>query len=369
MTDPLLRYKIGISLITGLGPVNTRKIVSKLGSVEAIFSEKKRSLLKISGVGNLLANNIINQKVLARADEEIAFINKNGISCFFLLDDDFPYRLKQCTDTPIVIYAKGNVDLNRRKILSVVGTRKASQYGISNCEKLIIDLAKHRDELIIVSGLAYGIDICAHKTALANDIPTVAVLGHGLDMLYPSMHQQVATQMKSKGALISDFPSASKLDPKNFVRRNRIIAGLADATIVIESAAKGGSLITADIAESYNRDVFTFPGRVNDSYSKGCHYLIKTNRAALIENAEDLEFMLSWDIDKKKSTAVQQKLFSNLSSDEQEVLSLLREYGELAIDLISMKTKLPGNKVSSLLLSLEFAGFVKPLPGKIFTLI
>ncbi|MCF8372850.1 MAG: DNA-processing protein DprA [Bacteroidales bacterium] len=368
MNNPLLRYKIGISLIAGLGPVNTRKVVAQVGGIEALFSEKKNKLLKISGVGEMLANNIINQKVLDRADEEIEFINKNSIRPYFLLDNDFPYRLKQCADTPIMLYVKGDIDLNRKKILAVVGTRKASPYGIGNCTKLIEGIAHHRNDLVVVSGLAYGIDVCAHKVALANDIPTAAVLGHGLEMLYPSMHKQVAAQIEQQGALISDFTSGSKLDPTNFLKRNRIIAGLADAVIVVESAIKGGSLVTADIAQSYNRDVFSFPGRINDNYSKGCHYLIKTNRASLIENSEDLEFMMGWDIKPGKSTAIQQKLFSELNHEEQEIVGLLREYGELPIDMLSMRTKLPGSKISALLLSLEFSGYVKTLPGKMYTL-
>lgn len=368
MHDPLLRFKIGISLIAGLGPVNTRKLVAQVGGVEALFLEKKHKLLKISGVGEMLANNIVNQQVLARADAEIEFINKNSIRPYFLMDDDFPYRLKQCPDAPIMLYAKGDVDLNRKKILAVVGTRKASPYGIGNCTKLIEGIAQYRNDLVVVSGLAYGIDVCAHKAALANNIQTVAVLGHGLEMLYPSMHKQVADHIELQGALLSDFTSASKLDPSNFLKRNRIIAGLADAVIVVESAAKGGSLVTADIANSYNRDVFTFPGRINDNYSKGCHYLIKTNRASMIENSQDLEFMMGWDIKPGGSKAVQQKLFSELNHEEQEIVSLLREYNELPIDMLSMRMKLPGNKISSLLLTLEFSGYVKTLPGKMYAL-
>jgi DNA processing protein len=368
MNDPLLRYKIGISLINGLGPINTRKVVSELGGVEAVFSEKKHKLMKISGVGEFLANNIVNQKVLDRADKEIEFIDKNSIRPYFLLDDDFPYRLKQCADSPIMLYAKGNIDLNRKKILAVVGTRKASPYGIGNCTKLIEDLAHHRNDLIVVSGLAFGIDVCAHKAALANEIPTASVLGHGLEMIYPAMHKQVAKQIEQQGALISDFISESKLDPANFLKRNRIIAGLSDVIVVVESASKGGALVTADIAQSYNRDVFSFPGRVNDTYSKGCHYLIKTNRASLIESSEDLEFMMGWDLEPGSSSAIQQKLFTDLSTEEQEVVSLLREYGELPIDMLSMRTKLPGSKISALLLSLEFSGYVKTLPGKIYAL-
>lgn len=367
MSDPQLRYKIGISLISGLGPVTTRTIVQKLGNVEALFREKKQNLLKINGVGGFLAQNIVNPKVLETADQEIEFISKNSIRPYFLLDETYPYRLRQCPDAPLMLYAKGDVDLNAKKMVAIVGTRKASQYGIGNCEKLVEDLASHKGEMVIVSGLAYGIDVIAHKAALANDIPTVAVLGHGLDTLYPAMHKKVAEQMIEKGALLSDFRSGSRLDPMNFVRRNRIVAGLSDAVVVVESAEKGGSLLTADMAQSYNRDVFSFPGRVNDTYSKGCHYLIKTNRASLIENSGDLEFLMGWD-KKTGATAVQQKLFSDLSNTEQEIVSLLQEYGELPIDMISMKTKVPGNKVSSLLLSLEFSGYVKSLPGKVYGL-
>ena len=366
MVDSLLRYKIGASLITGLGPINIRNIIQQLGSVDAIFRESKSKLLKINGVGEVLANNIVNQQVLEQADCEIEFLEKYNIQPHFLLDERYPYRLRQCTDAPIMLYAKGDMDLNRKKILAVVGTRKASQYGLGNCTKLIEDLAAHKSEMIVVSGLAYGIDICAHKAALANGISTVAVLGHGLDTLYPAMHKSVATEMIDEGGLLTDFRSGSKLDPHNFIRRNRIIAGLADAVVVVESAAKGGSLATADMAQSYNRDVFTFPGRINDTYSKGCHYLIKTNRASLIEDAADLEFLMGWDSKPANAGAVQQRLFTDLSSNEQEVVELLREYGELPIDMISMKTKIPGNKVASLLLSLEFAGYVKSLPGKVY---
>ncbi len=368
MHDPLLRYKIGISLINGLGSVNAKKIIAYLGGVEAVFKEKKSNLLKIDGVGSFLASNIVNNKVLDKADKEIEFIEKNDIRSFFYLDDNYPYRLKQCADAPILFYMKGNVDLDQKKIISIVGTRKVTEYGKGLCEKLVAEIEQNGHNALIVSGLAYGVDITAHKAALSNKLKTIAVLGQGLDSVYPSLHANYAKEILENGALISEFAHGTKPDKHNFVRRNRIIAGLSDACVVVESAKKGGSLITAELANSYNRDVFAFPGRINDIYSEGCNILIKTNRASLIQGVKDLEYLLSWDIKEHKSKAEQMQLFVNLNEQEQEIVNLIREYGQLEFDLISMKTKIPVNKLSGILLSLEFGGFIKVLPGKQFTL-
>jgi len=369
MTDPFLRYKIGLSLINGIGPLNAKKIIASLGDVEAVFNEKKKNLLKIDGIGESLASNIINQNVLEVADKELEFIEKNKIKTHFYLDKNYPYRLRQCPDAPLLFYSLGDFISDKRKIISIVGTRKSTKYGQSNCEKLIEELSIRGHDVSIISGLAYGIDIIAHKTALKNNLETLAVLGHGLDRIYPFTHRKTAEEIIQNGALICEFPSGTNPDRQNFVKRNRIIAGLSDVTIVIESGKKGGSLITADIANSYDRDVFAFPGRINDSQSAGCNYLIKTNRASLIEGIDDLEYLMGWDSgDKKKRVAEQQKMFTDLTEDEQVIIELLREYGELQVDLISMRTKMPQGKLSGLLLSLEFAGFVRTLPGKVYTL-
>jgi len=369
MTDPLLRYKIGLSLINGIGTLNAKKLIAHIGSVEGVFSEKKSKLLKIDGVGLILANNIVNNDVLSQADKEINFIEKNNINVHFYLDKSYPFRLKQCADAPLLYYSKGSRNHDTRKIISIVGTRNATDYGKTNCIRLIENLSNNGHEVVIVSGLAYGIDITAHKAALDNNLQTFAVLGHGLDKIYPWAHKKVAQDIIDNGALISEFISDSKPDRQNFVKRNRIIAGISDVTIVIESGAKGGSLITADIANSYDRDVYTFPGRIGDEYSSGCNYLIKTNRASLIEGIDDLEYLLGWDADKKKKkSSIQQKLFIDLNNQEQDIISLIREYGEVQIDMISMKTKILQGTLSAILLKLEFEGFIKTLPGKVYTL-
>lgn len=366
MADKLL-YKIALSMIPGIGNTNSKKLIAFFGDIENIFEAKKNELLKVHGIGSQLANEILDKSVLDLAHEEIGFLKKNKIKAFFLLDNDYPERLKHCEDSPVILYFRGNCDLNKQKIISIVGTRKATQYGKDHCNELVKNLYDNGHDPIIVSGLAYGIDVCSHKAALKNKLSTVGVLGHGLQMIYPASHRQVAREIVSQGGLLTEFSSKSKLDPSNFVRRNRIIAGMADATIVVESAQKGGSLITADIANSYNRDVFAFPGRVHDKQSIGCNRLIKTNRAALIENINDLEYILGWEKEGNKG-AIQKQLFVELSSDEQIVMDVLKSAEDLSVDIICLKSNFPMSKVSSILLKLEFSGLVKSLPGKIYKL-
>jgi len=366
MSDEQLKYKIGISLIPGIGSVNAKKLIAYTGSIDGVFKEKKKNLLKIPGIGEFLAEQIVNQKVLDIAEKEIGFIDKHKVNHLFYLDENYPVRLKNCEDAPVVIFYKGEVDFNQPKVLSIVGTRNATDYGKDCCNKLIDDLKSHKHEVLIVSGLAYGVDICAHRAALRCGLDTVAVLAHGLSTLYPSLHKATAKEICMHGALLTDFISNTLPDRNNFVKRNRIIAGLADATVVIESGIKGGALITADIANSYNRDVMAFPGRTNDPYSRGTNWLIKTNKAAMIENIDDLEYLLGWDSPSQATEARQTQLFVELSEEEQKIADLLREQGELAIDLISLQINLPVSKVSAMLLNLEFAGVVRSLPGKVY---
>lgn len=366
-----LKYKIALSLIPKVGHITAKKLVAYVGDYEGVFKESKKNLLKIPDIGQTLANNIVHTNVLPLAEKEIEFIEKNNIRVIFYLDEEYPERLKHCIDAPILLYTKGELSLNQRKVLSIVGTRKATDEGVSFCTSLVSALADRGHNPIIVSGLAYGIDATAHKAALDNNLATVAVLGHGLDIIYPASHKSLANKIMDNGLLITDFPSKSKRDKNNFVKRNRIIAGLSDATIVVESGEKGGALITADIANSYNRDVFAVPGRVMDTHSKGCNQLIKTNKAALLEKVEDIEYLLGWEPENKPNQKdIQRNLFVELNDEEKIIVDILKSNTkELPIDTICLKAQLPTSKVSPILLELEFKGILKTLPGKTYKLI
>jgi DNA processing protein len=368
MNDDSLIYKIGISLIPGVGSITAKKLIESIGSIEGVFREKEKNLQKIDGIGSLLAKNIANQNVLKRAENEIRFLKKNRVRAYFYLDSDYPDRLSQCPDAPVIFYFLGNIDLKQSKVLSIVGTRSASKRGKELCQKLIRDLAERDHNPLIVSGLAYGIDICAHKGALDQGLNTIAVLGHGLSTIYPSLHKSNARDITKQGGLLTDFLHDEKPERNNFVKRNRIIAGLSDATIVVESGLTGGALITADLANSYHRDVFAFPGRVTDSYSTGCNRFIKTNKAALIEGINDLEYIMGWEPELKHKQPIQKELFRELSNDESSIVKLLQSDNQLTIDQICTGLKMPVSKVSPLLLDLEFSGIVRSLPGKVYTL-
>lgn len=365
LSDDSLRYKIGISLIPKIGPILTKRLIAYSGSLEGVFHEKKTNLLKIPGFGEIIVKQLKNTEVLDLADKEIEYIQKNNITPLFYLDADYPTRLRQCEDAPVIIYVNGNTKINRPKTLSIVGTRNATEYGKELCNKLVEGLAKDHKDILIISGLAYGIDICAHKAALKNNLDTIAVLGHGLATIYPSTHAAIARQIIDQGALITEFTSSEIPEAPNFVKRNRIIAGLADATLVVESGEKGGALITADIANSYNRDVFAFPGRTTDKCSSGCNKLIKTNKAALVEDYKDFEYIMGWMVNKKQE-ATQKVLFIELNDEEKLVMDLLEKNAELSIDQIAITCNIPVSKISYLLINLEFNGLVKCLPGKVY---
>ncbi len=361
-------YKVAFSFLNGLGSINARKVIAYTGGVDAFFRVKKQELLKVPGIGKHILQKLDRDVALREAEAELKFIEDNDINVVFYLDENFPQRLLNCPDSPTTLYYKGDIDFNASRILSVVGTRNATEYGKENCDKIVKALASHAEKTVIVSGLAYGIDICAHKAALKYKLPTVAVVGHGFHLMYPAQHRKYAEEIIQQGGLISEFNSKSVIDPRHFVRRNRIIAGMADATLVVESARKGGSLITAEIANSYNRDVFAFPGRIGDVYSQGCNHLIKTNQAHLIESVSDLEYILGWENDLSKKDAVQAKMFVELSLEEDLIVGLLSHEGKLGIDMLSIKSNLPMSRVSSLLLKMEFEGLVRALPGKIYAL-
>ena len=362
-----LKYKIALSLISGIGGVLARNLVAYVGSVEGIFSESFKALQKIPGIGEYHARLIKSANVLPKAEQEINYIVKHGIKVHFYTDEAYPRRLKNCIDSPILIYSKGNMNLDEQRVISIVGTRNATDYGKHVVEELIDEFSRRNYKILVVSGLAYGIDIYAHKSALKFEIPTVGVLAHGLDKLYPSLHKGTALKMQEFGGLLTDFPSDTKIDPPNFIKRNRIIAGLADATIVVESAEKGGALVTADIASSYNRDVFAFPGRAGDTYSRGCNQLIRNNGATLIEGIDDLEYFMGWE-NNTKDKVLQTSLFVDLNDEEQKIVDLLQKEGELFIDQISAEMKLPVSKISTILLNLEFKNVLDALPGKMYRL-
>jgi len=366
MQSPDLKYQIALTLIPNIGDILAKRLVAYCGSPEAVFKEKKAALEKIPGIGSNYALSVINQNVFARAEEEITFIEKNEITPVFYLDKNYPKRLTHCDDSPVMLYFKGDCNLNPEKVISIVGTRDATEYGKRICEKLIADLKPYN--VTIVSGLAYGIDICAHKAAIENNLPTICTLAHGLDRIYPAIHKNTAHKMLENGGWLSDFTSDTIPDRENFPRRNRIVAGISDATILVESKKSGGSLITADIANSYSRDVFAFPGRIGDENSEGCNNFIKQNKAALIQSAADLVYILGWEQTKKANAPQQKQLFVELSTEEELLVSALKSSEPVTIDDLCYASKLPMSKVSSLLLTLEFSGIVKSLPGKAYRL-
>lgn len=365
MSDVQLKHKIALGLIPRIGDINARKLVSHFGNVEAIFHEPYRNLIRIPGIGSEIAKYISDRSYLDTAEKEAEYVTKNNIRTYFYLDNDYPFRLRQCDDSPVVFFFKGNCNLDSSKILSIVGTRNATQRGRELCEKIIEGLAPGHPDLVIASGLAYGIDICSHKAALANNLQTIGVLAHGFKTIYPAIHASTAKSMITKGGLITDFLSDALPERNNFLKRNRIIAGLSDATLVVESGVKGGALVTADIANSYNRDVFAVPGRPDDQWSAGCNSLIRSNKAFLAESSDDIEYFLNWKPEKSKP-AIQRTLFSDLDRTEKTIFELLSRQGEQTIDTICRSLDIPVYKLSALLLQMESKGLLKCSPGNLY---
>lgn len=362
-----LIYKIALTLIPGVGSVNGKSLVAYCGGVKAVFAEKKRALMKIPGIGEQTVNAIANHNVFPRAEEELAFIEKYKISPLFYLDKEYPTRLKHCHDSPLLLFYKGTANLNAPKVVAMVGTRKATEYGRDMCRRIIEGLVEHN--VLVVSGLAYGIDTWSHKSALDNSLDTVGVLGHGLDRVYPFANRSLAEKMFDSGGLISEYISNTKPDRENFPMRNRIIAGMSDAVVVVEAGATGGALITAEIANSYNRDVFAVPGRIGDPHSEGCNKLIRINKAALIQSAKDISYLLNWNDTKVQKQPIQRQLFLNLTPDEELIVSTLKEKGDLDIDTLLIETALLPAKAASILLNMEFEGIIRCLPGKVYRLL
>lgn len=357
--------RIALTMIPGIGPVIAKKLILHCGTAEAVFREKQKHLELIPGIGRITAKLLRNKECLSKAEEELERIRKSGIRMLYFTEADYPSRLKHCYDSPPLLYYKGTTDLNAKRIVSIIGTREITGYGIQLCEKLVAELAAY--SVLVVSGLAYGVDICAHRASLTNGLDTVGVLAHGLDEVYPRTHAATAKKMLAQGGLLTDFPCRTNPDRENFPQRNRIVAGLSDAVIVVESGERGGSMITAEFAANYNRDVFAFPGRVGDPASAGCHKLIKSHKAALIDSAADVAHIMGWE--KPDATvATSQTSMHVFSGDEEKIVAAMRGMGNVHIDEICMMAELPSGKTSALLLQLEFAGAVKSLPGKMFRL-
>jgi DNA processing protein len=299
--------------------------------------------------------------VLKRAEEEIKFVEKNEITPLFYLDSQYPKRLQHCHDSPMLLYYKGKADLNAPKVVGVVGTRNISDYGKYVTDNVIEELSA--DNVLIVSGLAYGVDAAAHRAALKYDLATVGVLGHGMQTVYPAENRKLSQKMLEKGGVLTEFISGTKPDRENFPQRNRIVAGMVDCLLVVESALKGGAMITAEIANSYDREVFAVPGRVGDIYSEGCNHLIKINKANLLTNAADIRYIMRWDVD-TKVVAKQMRMFRDFSEDEKKIMDVFGDNRTVHLDDIIVGSELPPSKIASVLLSLEFDGILTALPGK-----
>jgi len=364
MTTSELYFTLALLQVEGVGDIVAKKLINHCGSAEKVFDTKKNKLLSIDGIGEILLKNLSDKSVFKLAQQEIDFVEQEKIAFHSFLDEKYPERLKHCIDGPPIIFSSGNIDLQAKRIISIVGTRKLTSYGTEFCKKLIEDLAPLNP--VIVSGFAYGVDITAHQVAMEHNLQTIGVLAHGLNQVYPKTHKKYISKMEQNGGFLTEFWSTSNPEKENFVKRNRIVAGMSEATIVIESADRGGSLITATLANDYNRDVFAVPGRITDKYSQGCNNLIKTQRAHLLSSAADLVYILNWELENKKTKTIQKQLFVSLENEEQKVYDYLVQKGKKLMDIIALECEFPIYQLSSILLNMELKGVVRPLPGKLF---
>lgn len=370
-TDEERIYSIALTQIPGVGHIGAKRLVDGMGSATDVFRYHTELPDRLPGVNRAVVAALDSPQALKRAEQEYEFARNNRISCFTLADEDYPSRLRECDDAPVVLFFKGKANLNALHIINMVGTRNATDYGKHICVSFLQELQMQCPDVLVVSGLAYGIDINAHRSALSVELPTVGVLAHGLDRIYPSLHRKTAIDMLRQGGLLTEFLSGTNPDKHNFISRNRIVAGISDATIVVESAAKGGSLITADIAGSYHRDCFAFPGRVTDEYSKGCNQLIQDNKAVLLESASDFVKAMGWDSDLKsvKPETVQRNLFPDLSAEELRIVDILGKLGDLQINALMVQADIPINKISAILFELEMKGVIRVLAGGVYQLL
>src|SRR5215203_5746586 len=362
-----LLYQLALTLVPNIGDVQAKVLLQYFGNASSVFKAKLTELEKIDGIGTIRARSIKQFNDFSLAEAELKFVEKYKIKTLFLTDDDYPQRLLNCYDSPTFLFYKGTADLNNSKIICIVGTRNYTDYGKQFTEDLVKGLSDQ--QILIISGLAIGIDAFAHKAALKNGLPTIGVVGHGLDKIYPSVNTGLAKDMvKQGGGLLSEFFSGTKPDKHNFPLRNRIVAGLCDATVIVETNIKGGSMITAKLADAYNRDVFAVPGRTTDSKSSGCNYLIKNNKAILLTDADDLLDVMGWK-EKRHKPKKQKELFIELSPDEKQVVQLLQEKETVHIDEINLRSGLTSSTVAAAILNLELQGVVSSMPGKMYKLV
>ena len=367
-------YTMAMTRLTNFNFQQALELYKTVGSAQRIYEHR----LEIQDIIDDCSPRLVEalkdwDEPIKRAELEWKYMQEHQIRALTLNDDDYPQRLRECPDAPIILYYRGNADLNQAKIICIVGTRKCTQYGQDLIRRFVSDLHVHCPEVLIVSGLAYGIDINAHRQALANGYPTIGVLAHGLDQIYPYRHRETAIQMLGHGGLLTEFMTQTNADKPNFVRRNRIVAGMSDACIVVESAAKGGGLITAEIAQSYDRSVFAFPGAVSMAYSEGCNNLIRDNVAALISKADDFVHAMGWqdETQRQRATAegIERDLFPNLSEEETSIVAQLRSTNDLQLNILSVKSGIAIGRLTALLFQLEMKGIVKPLAGGMYHLL
>ena len=374
MNNGELFYTMALTRLTNFNYQQALELYKMVGSAQLLYEHRTEIGDIIHDASPHLMTALQDwNDAMKRADFEQKYMYEHGIRGLVLTDEDYPQRLLECPDAPLVLYYKGNADLNQAKIISIVGTRRVTTYGQDIVRRFVSHLKRYCPQLLIVSGLAYGVDINAHREALANGYPTVGVLAHGLDTIYPYHHRDTAAEMLNHGGLLTEFMTQTNADKPNFVRRNRIVAGMADSVILVESAAKGGGLITCEIAQSYNRAVFAFPGNVNAEFSKGCNNLIRDNGAGLISGAEDFIQAMGWQDEAQRQRAladgIERSLFPELSAQEQQIVSLLHETNDVQLNILSVKTGIPIGQLTALLFQLEMKGVVKPLAGGMYHLL
>ena len=365
MNYSYLHYQIALTLLNGIGPIKAKALIDKFESIEEFFNAKPNYLEQKLDYNQSFIRKLNREKALIKSDDVYQSLKKLKVNSYFITDPEYPHRLKNCIDAPVLIYKKGAVSLNPPKAIAIVGTRNATSYGKDICEELIRSF--QGENIIIVSGLAHGIDATVHKYCLKYGVPTIGVLGHGLDRIYPTSHQELSQKMLNEGGLITEFIPGTLPDRENFPKRNRIVAGMTDATIVIESKKRGGSLITANLANDYNRDVFAYPGSVHMETSQGCNHLIANQKAHLIQCSDDFHRMMGWQ-KKVKKTVIQHQLFPKLSDHQKGIIELITVNKKIQIDVLSIKSKIPVSRLNQELFTLEMDGLIKSLPGRQYTI-
>lgn len=367
MTHNELLYTLALQHVANIGDITAKRLIAHCGNAEAVLNEKKQSLQKIDGIGSVILSDLFKMEHLKEAEKEIEFINGNNIKVSYFQEEHYPEKLKHCIDGPILLFETGTINLKKQHIVSIVGTRKITTNGIAFCEDLIEKLVPYNP--IIVSGFAYGTDITAHKSAMKQNLQTIGCLAHGFNQIYPKAHKKYMVDIENNGGFYTDFWSSDDFNRNNFLKRNRVIAGLSEATIVIESAEKGGSLVTADIANSYDREVFAVPGRINDSQSTGCNNLIKHQKAHMLTSPLDVPYILNWELEEAIKPAIQKQLFVELDDTEKNIYNYLKENEKQQLDVIAIACGIPIFKAASVLLNMELKGVIRPIPGKLFEVI